>query len=327
MTDFDVNALTEKGIHFGFAGQLGFMRRPFSHDLRDAEAAVLGAPLDLGVSNRSGARFGPRALREMSAFQLGQLCPIDWFDDHTVVDYGDSFFYPGDIAHAIQTIEHDATAVLRTGTALLTLGGDHTISLPLLRAHAKVHGALSLVHFDSHTDTYDIFPGPWHGSIFETLVQEGCVDPARSAQLGIRAPSIGGGKGFAVLDADWIAEHGVTATVEKVRSLVGRHPTYVSFDVDFLDPAYAPGTGTPVVGGPTTAEARRILRGLSGLNVVGGDVVEVAPPYDAPGQITALAGSAAAFFILELMLASSPPRDEQASRRGPRWLPRPLGGS
>lgn len=305
MTEFDVEGLLAQGFHLPYAGQLGFMRRPFSRDLDGVEAAVLGAPLDIGVSNRSGTRFGPRALRELSAYQLGQVCPVDWFAGRSVVDFGDSFFYPGDMAHAVQTIEGDARTVLEAGAKLLTLGGDHTISLPVLRAHAAVHGVVSLVHFDSHTDTYDIFEGPWHGSIFETAVVEGLVDPAHSVQLGIRAPGIGESKGFHVLDADWIAEHGVLAVVERVRAVIGDRPAYLSFDVDFLDPAYAPGTGTPVAGGPTTAEARRILRGLGPLNVVGGDVVEVSPPYDGPGQITALAGSAMAFHILELMLESA----------------------
>ncbi len=302
MTDFDIDGFAAQGGHLPYAGPLGFMRRPFTRDLDGAAAAVLGAPLDLGVSNRSGTRFGPRALREMSVYQFGQVCPLGWFEGRRVVDYGDSLLLPGDMDQSLRAIENDASTILDAGARLLTLGGDHTISLPLLRAHARAHGTLSMIHFDSHTDTYDIFDGPWHGSIFESAVDEGLLDPARSVQLGIRAAGIGEKKGYRVVDADAIDREGVDAAITVVRETVGERPAYITFDVDFLDPAYAPGTGTPVAGGPTTAEARRILLGLAGLRIVGGDVVEVSPPFDGPGQITSLAGSAAAFHILELML-------------------------
>jgi agmatinase len=305
MAHDDIDDLVAKaGGNLGFAGPLGFMRRPLAESAADAEAAILGVPFDIGVSNRSGTRLGPRAIREMSVYNLGQICPLDWFDERTVVDLGDTFFYPGDMRQALERIQEDAAAALASGAKLLALGGDHTISLPLIRAHAEHSGSgISLVHFDSHTDAYDFFDLPFHGSMFETLVDEGALDPSRSVQVGIRSATTGKGFGYTKIDAERCLDEGPAAVAEEIRRVVGDNLAYVTFDVDFLDPAYAPGTGTPVVGGPSSADARRILRGLRGLNVIGGDVVEVSPPFDTAGQTTALVGATIAFDVLDLMIA------------------------
>ena len=302
MADIDVDELVRQaGGNLPYAGPLGFMRRTISRDLENVQVGVLGVPLDIGVSNRPGARFGPRAIREMSVYNLGQVCTPDWFEQRNVVDYGDTFFYPGDIDHAVERIHADTAAILAGGARVLALGGDHTVSLPLIRAHAASQGGgMSLIHFDSHTDAYDLFDKPFHGSIFETLVEEGAIDPGRSVQAGIRAFFTGESK-FTVLDGDWVVDNGPAAVAAEIKRVVGDNRAYLSFDVDFIDPAFAPGTGTPVVGGPSSGDSRRIVRALGELDIVGGDVVEVSPPFDTAGQTTALVGATIAFDILELL--------------------------
>jgi agmatinase len=248
-------------------------------------------------------RLGPRAVREQSLlvdYPWG-IWPWDFnpFDRHTVIDYGDVVFTAGAVDGMIAAVEEQAGRILDAGVALLSLGGDHFVSLPLLRAHAKAHGPLSLVHFDAHTDTWAKEEYN-HGSMFYHAVREGLVDPARSVQIGIRTPNPDT-LGFTILHADRVARDGPEKTADAIRRVVGNHKVYLTFDIDCLDPAYAPGTGTPVVGGPTTAEARAILTRLAGINVVGGDQVEVSPPYDPTGQITALAGATLATDILYLI--------------------------
>jgi agmatinase len=287
-------------------GETSFFGCPFAQDLAGADAVALGIPFDLGTSNRPGARFGAQGMREVSMFYAnGEITKPDFFSRHKVLDAGDVRFFTGDMDNAMKAIELTATAILEQGPKLISLGGDHTVSLPLLRAHAKKFGkGLALIHFDSHTDTYDIYPKSYHGSPFAQAEEEGLIDPAKVVHLGIRT-DMGGfesTKGHTVLSADWMLENGMKETIKMVREVVGRKKTYITFDIDFLDPAYAPGTGTPVVGGPTTAQARQLLRGFAGLNVIGADVVEVAPIYDGPGQITSLAGAAMAYYMLELML-------------------------
>lgn len=287
-------------------GALSFYGVPFEQEVAGAEAVALGLPFDLGTSNRPGARFGPRGIREASVYySTGEITRPSFFNKHGVVDAGDVRFFTGDIENAIKMIEEEAWNIIRQGPKLIAMGGDHTVSLPLLRAHARRHGKdLALIHFDSHTDTYDLYPKPYHGSPFAEAEQEGLIDPSKVVHLGIRTDmgELESTKGHTVLGADWMLENGMKETIKEIRKVVGRKKAYLTFDIDFLDPAYAPGTGTPVIGGPTTADARQVLRGLAGLNIIGGDVVEVAPAYDGPGQITCLAGAAMAYYILELML-------------------------
>jgi agmatinase len=199
----------------------------------------------------------------------------------------------------IEEVERTAKRILDAGASLLGLGGDHFVAYPLLRAHAARHGPLSLVHLDAHSDTWESEDYN-HGTMFYHAAQEGLVDPAHSIQVGIRTPNPDT-HGFTILDARWLLEHGPRMAAERVRSVVGARPVYLTLDIDFLDPAYAPGTGTPVIGGPTTNQARELLLALRGVNVVGGDQVEVAPAYDALGQITALAGATLAADILYLI--------------------------
>jgi agmatinase len=199
----------------------------------------------------------------------------------------------------VEEVEQVVGRILDSGVSLLGLGGDHFVAYPLLRAHAARHGPLSLVHLDAHSDTWTSEDYN-HGTMFYHAIKDGIIDAAHSIQIGIRTPNPDT-HGLTILDARWLLEQGPRAAAERVRSVVGGRPAYLTLDIDFLDPAYAPGTGTPVIGGPTTHQARELLFGLRGLNVVGGDQVEVAPAYDALGQITALAGATLAADILYLI--------------------------
>lgn len=287
-----------------FAGAQSFLRFPAHRCLDGVRLAVLGAPLDLTTCYRPGCRFAPRAIREMSTFVLTELGDLDRFQQAPVVDYGDSWFAPGDLDHALAQIEADAHRILASGSRLLTLGGEHLITLPLLRAHHRQYGPLGLLQFDSHSDLYDIWPGPYHGSVMARALQEGLLVPERCLQVGLRSqpPATAQGPELPFLTADWVLEHGLQATLQEIRGRLGEHPYYLSYDIDFLDPAYAPATGTPVVGGPTTWQSKKLLQGLAGLSLVGADLVELCPPYDGPGQVTALAAASMAFWITELLL-------------------------
>ena len=288
-----------------YAGELSFARRQYTRDLAGADIAVVGIPFDLTTTNRPGARFGPRAIREQSSvsgmYPWG-LWPWDFnvFERHNVIDYSDLTFFPGYPDRMLSTVAEHVGKILDAGLSVLSLGGDHLVTYPLLKAHAKKYGPLSLIHFDSHSDSWDMGDELNHGTMFFLAMKEGIVDASRSIQLGIRTPNPDT-QGFNILHADWVLDNGVRSTVEKIRSVVRDQPAYITFDIDFLDPAYAPGTGTPVVGGASTLMARQILKGLDGLRIVGGDVVEVSPPYDSPGKITALAGATLAHDILYLI--------------------------
>jgi agmatinase len=227
---------------------------------------------------------------------------FDPFDRLAVVDYGDCVFDPGRPASVPAEIEAQAKAILDAGAALLTLGGDHFVSYPLLRAHAEKHGPLSLLHFDAHSDTWADEDGRIdHGTMFYHAAREGIVDPARSVQVGLRTTN-DDTLGFNILDARWVHSHSPEEVSQEIRRIVGDHKTYLTFDIDCLDPAYAPGTGTPVCGGLTTHTALEIVRGLRGINLVGMDLVEVAPAYDV-GEITALAGATLALEFICLYAA------------------------
>lgn len=275
-----------------YAGVVSFMRRLYTKELAGVDLAVTGVPLDIATTNRPGARLGPRAIRAASS-QLGVLLPYPWginpFDDYAVIDYGDCWLDVHNPSTVKETIVTHARTILDAGARMLTLGGDHYISYPLLVAHAEKYGRpLALIHFDAHCDTWpDDQPDSLnHGSMFYKAIKDGLIDPAHSVQVGIRTWN-DDFMGVQVLDATWVHEHGVNATIARIVEIVGARPTYFTFDVDGLDPAFAPGTGTPVPGGLSSAQALSIIRGLTSVDLVGADVVEVAPAYD-HADITAL---------------------------------------
>ena len=289
-----------------YGGVLSFARRRYTKDLEGVDVAVCGIPFDTATTNRSGARMGPRAIRAASSIMAWERpygMPFDPFDRLAVVDYGDFYFDFGAPENVPGQIEEAAFAVIDWGATVLALGGDHFLSYPLLRAHVRKFGeGLSLLHFDAHSDTWEE-PGRRvdHGTMFYHAAKEGLVDPARSVQIGIRTTNPKT-HGFNILDAPWLHTNGIDAAVDRARECLGDRPVYVTFDIDCLDPSYAPGTGTPVCGGLTSHQAMSLLRGLAGINVVGMDVVEVAPAYDV-GEITALAGAHLAMEMLYLRAA------------------------
>ena len=290
-----------------YAGAVSFMRRKYTKDLTGVDVAVTGIPFDTATTNRPGTRFGPRAIRAESS-QIAWGPPYNWdfdpFDRLAVVDYGDCNFDHGSPATIPGAIQDHIAGILKGGAATLTLGGDHYISYPILKAYAVVHGPLSLIQFDAHTDTWkdDDETRVDHGTMFYRAVKDGVVDPARSVQVGIRTVNEDT-LGVTVLDAPFVHANGPAAVVSEIQRVVGDNKAYISFDIDGLDPAYAPGTGTPVIAGLTPWQAQTIIRGLAGLNLVGMDVVEVAPAYDHSG-ITALAGATIAYDLLALYACS-----------------------
>jgi agmatinase len=266
---------------------------------------VSGLPFDLATTFRPGARFGPQAIRAASV-QLAELLPHAYpfnfnpFDELAVADWGDVEFVSGYPDQAVAVIEAHARALLAQDVTMLTFGGDHFVTYPLLKAHAEKYGKLSLVHFDAHVDTWpDDGKRLDHGSMFLRALNEGLIDPGTSVQIGIRSFSEDD-YGFNVLSAPWIQEQGIRAAILEIRRVVGRRKAYLTFDIDCLDPAFAPGTGTPVAGGLSSAEALTILRALGQLELVGMDVVEVAPAYD-HADITAIAAATIAHDLLCLL--------------------------
>ena len=286
-----------------YGGVTSFMRRKYVTELDDVDVAVLGVPFDTATTNRPGARFGPRAIRNASSIMAWEKpygMAFDPFDKLAVADVGDCFFDFGKPDSVPEAIEARAFEIIDTGPALLTLGGDHFITYPLLRAHARKHGApLSLLHFDAHSDTWkDENDRIDHGTMFYWAARQGVVDPASSVQVGLRTENPDT-LGFNIIDAPRVHELGVDKVVAEIRRRLGARPVYVTFDIDCLDPSYAPGTGTPVCGGLTSHQALSILRALDGINIVGMDVVEVAPMFDV-GEITALAAAHIAMEMLYL---------------------------
>lgn len=302
-----------------YAGALSFMRRKYSRYLEGVDLAVSGVPLDTATTNRPGARFGPRAIRAASSIMAWERpygMSFDPFAELAVIDYGDCLFDFGRPETIPGAIEAHAFDIIKTGTALLTLGGDHFISYPLLKAHVRQHGApLSLLHFDAHSDTWPDESGRIdHGTMFYHAANEGVIDPATSLQIGLRTTN-DDTLGFNVLDAPWVHANGVDAVIERVKSILGSRPVYLTFDIDCLDPAFAPGTGTPVCGGLSTYQATAILRGLAGMNVVGMDVVEVAPAYDV-SEITAVAGATLAMEMICLFAVRQRQSKQSDDSRG-----------
>ena len=288
-----------------YSGALSFARRKYTKDLSAAEVAVTGIPFDTATTNRPGARFGPRGIRAAStevAWARNWPWEFDVTDLLKIVDYGDCEFDHGRPAGVPDEIEAHIAEILATDTAVLSLGGDHFLTLPVLRAHVKKHGPLSLLHFDAHSDTWEDEDGRIdHGTMFYHAVQEGLVIPEQSVQVGIRTTN-DKTLGFNIFYADWIHDHGVDALVKGIREVIGERKTYLTFDIDCVDPAYAPGTGTPVCGGLSSAQALKILRSLRGLNLVGMDLVEVSPPFD-HADVTSLLGAFLAYDMLALYAA------------------------
>ena len=286
-----------------YAGALSFMRRKYTKDVRGADAVVWGIPFDAAVSNRPGARFGPQAIRRASAiFDVDPQYPFhaDPFEAMAVVDYGDCLLDYGNHQKTPGTIEREAAKLLKKTDFLLTLGGDHFVTWPLLKAHAAKHGPLALVQFDAHQDTwFDDAKRIDHGSFVGRAVRDGIVDPDRSIQIGIRthAPD---DCGIRIIHGHEVEEMRTADIAYTISERTGGRKVYLTFDIDCLDPAFAPGTGTPVAGGPSTAKMLSVLRQLGGLNIVGADVVEVAPAYD-HADVTAIAGATVAMYYLGLL--------------------------
>ena len=297
-----------------FAQPATFMRLPHETDLAGVDVAILGVPFDSGTSYRSGARLGPREIRAQSSLirPYSYFQKISPFEHLRVVDAGDVDAPPVGIEPAYAAIEQGVRRILDAGAVPMIAGGDHSITLPILRAVAAKHGPVSLIQFDAHIDTWgDYFGGKYfHGSPFRRALEEGILTRGGYVQVGIRGPMYGEEEDFAfqnahavtMIDIRQVKTDGVAATIERVRGLV-QGPVYVTFDIDSVDPAYAPGTGTPEVGGLTSYEAQELVRGLAGLDLVGCDVVEVAPQFDGPGQITALLAANILFELLCVIAA------------------------
>lgn len=295
-----------------YAGPATYARLPRLDEVESADVAVVGVPFDSGVSFRPGARFGANHVREASRLLRPYNPALDAspFENLQVADAGDMAVNPFNIDEAIEAIQANALGLTESGTKLLTLGGDHTIALPLLRAAAERAGQpVALLHFDAHLDTWDSYFGAeyTHGTPFRRAVEEGILDTEAISHVGTRGPLYGKRDleddrrfGFGIVTSSDVFRQGVDEVIAKLRDRIGPRPLYVSVDIDVLDPAHAPGTGTPEAGGITSRELLEILRGLRGLNLVGADVVEVAPAYD-HADITAVAASHVAYDLITLM--------------------------
>jgi agmatinase len=302
---------TDSSVVPRFAGPATFARLPRLDQVTSADIAVVGVPFDTGVSYRPGARFAPAAVREASRLLRPYHPGLDFspFESAQVVDAGDIVCNPFNIGKAITEIQEQATGLLDTGARLVTVGGDHTIALPLLRAVAAKHGPVALLHFDAHLDTWDTYFGePYtHGTPFRRAVEEGILDTSALSHVGTRGPLYGRADlsedkrlGFGIVTSADVMRRGVDEVIEALRDRIGDRPLYVSIDIDVLDPAHAPGTGTPEAGGMTSRELLEILRGLAGTNLVSADVVEVAPAYD-HAEMTSVAASHVAYDLVTLL--------------------------
>ena len=297
-----------------YAGPETFARLPRIDQVRGADVIVVGVPFDSGVSYRPGARFGPSHIRASSKLlrPYNPAQDVHPFRAQQVVDAGDIAVNPFDLNQAIDTIAAETAKLCAGGAALVTLGGDHTIALPLLRTMHRQHGPIAVLHFDAHLDTWDTYFGAayTHGTPFRRASEEGLIDLAHCQHVGIRGPLYSStdleddrALGFAIVRADDYEIDGVRGVVDRMRARLGDAPVYVSIDVDVLDPAHAPGTGTPEAGGLTSRELLNTLRGLHGLNVVGGDIVEVAPAYD-HAEITGVAAAHIAYELISILAAN-----------------------
>ena len=295
-----------------YAGLGTFARLPLLEQVPDWEVAVQGIPFDSGVSYRPGARFGPAHVRQASRLlrPYDQDLGLATFGEVQVVDAGDCNCTPYEIHRAISEIQARSEWLVSDGRSLISIGGDHTVALPLLRTTGSVHGPLAVVHFDAHLDTWDTYFGaPYnHGTPFRRASEEGWIDRDHSLHVGVRASIYSPQDlvddqqlGFALIRASELEAGTVTEVVDRVRQRVGDRPVYISVDVDVMDPSHAPGTGTPEAGGLTSRELLTILRGLDGLQIVGGDVVEVAPPYDV-AEVTGVAAAHIVYTLIGLVV-------------------------
>ena len=300
-----------------FVGVPTFARLPLVDTLEDVDVAVVGVPFDTGVTFRVGGRFGPNAVRAASLLlrPYNPALDVKPFEHLSCIDGGDISIIPGFTERSYQAIERHVRPLAEAGVVPLLLGGDHSITLPELRALAKRHGPLALVQLDAHADTWEQYFGQkyFHGTTFKRAVEENLLDAAASVQAGMRgsvyaASDLGTARelGFTVIESEDLRSLGPERYGALVREKVGERPVFLSFDIDFLDPAFAPGTGTPEVAGFSTAEALAFLRALRGIDIVGCDVVEVAPAYDGPGQPTALAAANVVFELLALRVLATP---------------------
>jgi agmatinase len=294
-----------------YGGPSTFARLPRLDEVERADVAIVGVPFDSGVSYRPGARFGPAHIRTSSKLlrNYNPVQDVEPFADQQVVDAGDIACNPFDIQDAIKQIDEGVRGVLDNSSKLVTIGGDHTIALPLLRVMHEMHGEIAVVHFDAHLDTWDTYFGAplTHGTPFRRASEEGLIDKTASMHVGIRGPLYSRQDltddqvlGFQVIGAHDMDDLGWRGAVEQIRKRVGDRPTYVSLDIDVLDPAYAPGTGTPEAGGLTSRELLNILRSFGELNLVGADIVEVAPAYD-HAEVTGIAAAHAAYELVSAM--------------------------
>ncbi|SOE17323.1 agmatinase [Hoeflea halophila] len=300
---FTARSLTSAASDPTYAGALSFMRRKYTKSLKGADAVVWGIPFDAAVSNRPGARFGPQAIRRAAAiFDNDPQYPFnrDLFEAMAVIDYGDCLLDYGNHQKTPATIEREAAKILASGAFLMSMGGDHFVTWPLLKAHAAKHGPLALVQFDAHQDTwFDDGKRIDHGSFVGRAVRDGVIDPARSIQVGIRthAPE---DCGIRIVYGNEVEDMTAAQIANTILEHVGDAACYLTFDIDCLDPAFAPGTGTPVAGGPSSAKMLSVLQKLGGLDMKGADIVEVAPAYD-HADITAIAGASVAMHYLGLL--------------------------
>jgi agmatinase len=293
------------------------MRAPHVADLSGVDAAVCGIPFDTATSYRTGARFGPEAIRSASALirPYHPVHDVNVVEALSIVDYGDLPVSPGDTTRTYAQVEEGLAPLVAAGVFPIALGGDHSITLAELRVLAKRHGPIALVLLDAHADTWEAYFGQkyFHGTTFKRAVEEGLLDPTASVMAGMRgsvyaASDLGTARelGFTVIESEDLRRLSPERYGELIRNNVGELPVFLSFDIDFLDPAFAPGTGTPEVAGFSTAEALAFLRALRGIDIVGCDVVEVAPAYDGPGQPTALAAANVVFELLTLRVLATP---------------------
>ena len=287
-----------------YSGALSFLRRPYRRDFSDVDVAVTGIPYDGAVTYRPGARLGPRAIRAASV----QLAELDVFphgfamsDYLSVVDAGDVVLNPHDPSTIFDSIYQHAASIIKTDTKLLSFGGDHFIAYPLIKAHVDKYGPIALLQFDAHCDTWDSFGAFDHGTMFYEAVKEGLIDVDHSLAVGLRTHN-DRDVGIQVLTAPDVHKMGIEAVLDSIIKRIGNRPCYVSFDIDVLDPAFAPGTGTPVSGGLASWQALELVRGLTPLNLIGMDLVEVSPPFD-HGEVTALAAATVAHDWLAVLAA------------------------
>ena len=295
-----------------YSGICTFGRSPHTRDLSDVDVAIVGVPYDGATSYRSGTRFGPRAIREQSMLLWGYNNPLGVapFKTLKVIDYGDVEVVPVDVLATHGAINMEVSQILKENVKVITLGGDHSIALPLLQAHARKYGRLAVIHFDAHPDTWDTEFGQQkfsHGTPFRRAIEQRLIDTSAYLQIGIRGPTSGKqdyedalALGARMITMDEAMGMGLARILKEIKDRVADKPVYITLDIDSLDPAFAPGTGTPEVGGFSSYQVLQLLRGLKGLNIVGADVVEVSPPFD-HSNITSILASNLVFEYLSLL--------------------------